>query len=283
MSDHHLGLAADLDTLLRQASGRRRLLRWLGAAALPSAGCVGVGVGVGVGGGMGGGAASAANAAGNSRCPVINDEMAGPFPANGSNRAGGSVANALALSGIVRSDIRASLAGAVGVASGVPLTVKLVLVNANANADCATLAGHAIYLWHCDAAGRYSMYSRGVTGENYLRGVQATDASGSVSFSTIFPGCYSGRMPHLHFEVYRNTAATNAYRNQIKTSQIAFPVATCQAVYATPGYADSVARLAAISFATDMVFSDGVALQLASMTGNTTDGFVATLQVGIAV
>jgi protocatechuate 3,4-dioxygenase beta subunit len=280
MSDHHhRGLATDLDTLLHQASSRRRLLRWMGGLALPLAGC---------GGGGSSAAADTTSTSGgggttttSGSCAVINEETAGPYPGDGSNSVGGSVANALALSGIVRSDIRAGLAGATGVATGVPLKLTLVLVNANGS--CAALAGYGIYLWHCDAAGRYSMYSSGVTAENYLRGVQATDATGTASFTTIFPGCYSGRMPHMHFEVYRSVASATSFSSKLKTSQIAFPVATCQAAYAASGYASSVANLAAISFASDNVFSDGVTLELATVTGNNTDGYEATLRVGIAV
>ena len=213
-------------------------------------------------------------------CAVIPEETAGPYPGDGSNTANGSLANALALTGIVRSDIRSSIAGASGAAGGVPLTVQLTLVNTNAS--CADLSGYAIYLWHCDREGRYSMYSSGVTAENYLRGVQATDANGVASFTTIFPGCYAGRMPHIHFEVYRSLATATASTSKIKTSQLAFPLAPCQAVYATTGYSASVNNLAQISFATDNVFSDGTTLQLATVTGDTSSGYVAALQVGIA-
>jgi protocatechuate 3,4-dioxygenase beta subunit len=298
---HDLGLAADLQTLTQQAARRRQALRWLLAGGTSSAGLLGT-LGLPGCGGEGGGdvvaattdsASSSGSGSGGttggsgssgssgSSCTVIPEETAGPYPGDGSNSAGAGIANALLLSGIVRSDIRSSIAGASGVASGVPLTVRLQLVNTNAS--CAALAGYAIYLWHCDAAGRYSMYSSGVTAENYLRGVQATDSSGTVSFTTIYPGCYSGRVPHLHLEVYRNTTTASSGSNKIKTSQLAFPVATSQAVYASSGYSASVANLAAISFATDNVFSDGVSTQLASMSGDTTSGYVATLQVGIAV
>jgi protocatechuate 3,4-dioxygenase beta subunit len=167
------------------------------------------------------------------------------------------------------------------VADGVPLTVKLTLVNTNGS--CADLSGYAIYLWHCDRLGRYSMYSSGVTAENYLRGVQATGSDGLATFITIFPACYSGRMPHIHMEVYRSTTTATSYSNKLKTSQLAFPEDVCTAVYATSGYSASVSNFNSISFATDNVFSDGVTLQLATLTGNVTDGYVAELTVGISV
>lgn len=208
-------------------------------------------------------------------CAQIPEETAGPYPGDGSNGP-----NALALSGIVRSDITSSIAGASGVAAGVPLTVKLKLVNV---ADgCTGLGGYAVYLWHCDREGRYSLYSSGVTSENYLRGVQEADDDGYVTFETIFPGCYSGRVPHIHFEVYAGLDQASKSSNKLATSQLAFPVADCQTVYAEEGYETSVRNLSAISFATDNVFRDGVDLQLASVTGSVAEGYLATLTVGVS-
>ncbi|MET0341205.1 MAG: intradiol ring-cleavage dioxygenase [Polyangiales bacterium] len=208
-------------------------------------------------------------------CAQIPEETAGPYPGDGSNGP-----NALALSGIVRSDITSSIASARGVAEGVPLTVKLKLVNV---ADgCTPMAGYAVYLWHCDREGRYSLYSSGVTGENYLRGVQEADEDGVVTFETIFPGCYAGRMPHIHFEVYAGLDQTSSSKNKVATSQLAFPVSDCQAVYAEEGYTSSVRNLSAISFASDNVFSDGHDTQLATMRGSVGEGYVATLTVGVS-
>jgi protocatechuate 3,4-dioxygenase beta subunit len=279
--DHDHGLSADLEALIRQAAGRRRALRWLSAGgAAASLAVLGCG-----GGGSDGSSATAStttgttgsgsSGTGSTTCSVIPEETAGPYPGDGSNGV-----NALALSGIVRSDIRSSFGSASGTASGVPLTVTLQLVNTNAS--CAGLAGYAVYLWHCDALGRYSLYTSGATDQNYLRGVQSTDSSGAVSFTTIFPGCYSGRMPHIHLEVYRSTTTATSFSNKLKTSQIAFPAAPCNAVYATSGYSGSAGNFAAISFATDNVFSDGVTTQLATVTGSVGDGYVATLEVGIS-
>jgi protocatechuate 3,4-dioxygenase beta subunit len=124
----------------------------------------------------------------------------------------------------------------------------------------------------------------GVTGENYLRGVQATDANGELTFTTVFPGCYSGRMPHMHFEIDSSIATATKYTNKIKTSQIAFPVATCHSVYNNvSGYSASIANLAAMSFATDNVFSDGTTLEMPTISGDNTNGYTATLAVGISV
>jgi len=280
--DHPEGLAHDLNTLQK----RRHALLWLaGAAGVASAPLLACGGGKATSTTSGSTGISTVASAGNtssdsSACAVIPEETAGPFPGDGSNSTDSGVANALMLAGIDRSDIRSSFAGATGVATGMALTVTLSLVNTLSN--CRDLAGYAIYLWHCDAAGRYSMYSDGVTAENYLRGLQVTDSAGRVTFSTVFPGCYPGRMPHIHFEVYRNLATATGSANQLKTSQLAFPVATCQEVYATRGYGPSAANLAQMSFADDNVFSDGTSLQMASMTGSAAIGYAAALTIGIA-
>jgi protocatechuate 3,4-dioxygenase beta subunit len=208
-------------------------------------------------------------------CTPVPEETAGPYPGDGSNGA-----NALVLSGIVRSDITSSIAGATGVAQGVPLTIKLKLVNVSDG--CTPATGYAVYLWHCDREGRYSLYSSGVTGENYLRGVQEADDAGLVTFETIFPGCYAGRMPHIHFEVYASLAAATDSENKLATSQLAFPVADCSRVYAEAGYETSVRNLRGISFETDNVFRDGHDQQLAGMSGSVSEGYVATLTVGVS-
>jgi len=276
---HHGDLQADLDRLLSGAVSRRRSLRWLvaGAAAVPLYGCGGSGADSS----SAAGATPAATAASGASCSVIPEETGGPYPADGTNASNGKVANALTLSGIVRPDIRWSVAGASGVAMGVPLTIKLTLVNVAAG--CASAAGATVYLWHCDRDGNYSMYSSAIGAENYLRGVQEADAGGVVTFTTIFPGCYDGRMPHVHFEVYPNLVKATSAANRVKTSQFTFPLATCNEVYTATGYSASVRNLARISYATDNVFSDGTALQMASMSGDMVNGYVATLTIGVSL
>ena len=179
-----------------------------------------------------------------SRIPT---ETAGPYPGDGSNGP-----NVLNQTGVVRSDIRSSFAGLSGTAAGVPLNLALSLVDAS---TCAPLAGYAVYLWHCDAAGNYSLYSSGVTNQNYLRGVQAADANGLVKFTSSYPGCYSGRWPHIHFEVYRTLALATSQPNKIATSRT--------------------------TLAADGVFSDGASLELATVSGDVTNGMTATLTIGV--
>ncbi len=272
MHDHPPRLARDLDTLLRRAH-RRDVLRLLGAASLlPFFGC-GTGTDA-LAAGRADGGSSGTGTSGS--CTSIPEETAGPFPGDGSNGP-----NALALSGIVRSDIRASLGGSSAVADGVPLALTLTLVNPAA--ACAPVVGAAVYLWHCDALGRYSLYSAGVTAESWLRGVQVTDALGQVRFSTIFPGCYSGRWPHIHLEVYPSLATATASANKRATSQLALPQSACAEVYATSGYTGSAANLAGTSLATDNVFRDGATLETPTVSGSVNAGYAAALTVGVTL
>src|SRR6185503_11133667 len=152
------------------------------------------------------GSSSSSGGGSASTCSRVPEETAGPYPGDGSN--GPTV---LSLSGVNRRDITASFAGLSGTAAGVPLTIQLTIVSAS---TCAVLAGRAVYLWHCDALGRYSLYALGVTNQNYLRGVQEADSSGKVTFTSIYPGCYSARCPHIHFEVYPSLASATNVANK---------------------------------------------------------------------
>lgn len=279
--DHERGLAFDLQTLTQQALGRRRALALLGGAGLAT--LVGCAVSpstvpqsastpsTATGGGTTGGTSDAS-----AECSTeIPDETGGPYPGDGSNGP-----DVLSVDGVVRGDIRSSFGGPSGTAEGVPLSFALTVVDL-AN-GCAAMPSAAVYAWHCDREGRYSMYSQGIQDENYLRGVLAADATGTVEFTSVFPGCYSGRWPHLHFEVYESVAAATSGQQPLKTSQLAFPQSVCETVYATSGYDASVVNLARLSLSSDNVFGDdGGTHQLATVTGSTTDGYRATLTVPI--
>jgi protocatechuate 3,4-dioxygenase beta subunit len=255
--DHHDDVTFD----------RRRALCLLG----------GTGVGLGVIS-LAGRAAFAANGT-DSTIPTataeVPDETGGPYPGDGTNGV-----NVLTEEGVVRSDITSSFGSASGVADGFPLEV-LFNVQDVANGG-NPLTGAAVYLWHCDAEGRYSLYSDGATEENYLRGVQEVDADGNVRFTTIYPGCYSGRWPHMHFEVYESLEAATNGRNAIKTSQLAFPEGVSETVYADDRYPASTDNLDDLSLESDMVFGeDSAALQMAIMSGDNEAGYTAILAVGV--
>jgi len=297
---HGRGLGYDLERIGQQMLARRRALTWFATAGAGSllAGC---------GGGDGSSSTAATASAGstttgtttgttstttaattttttNSQCLADPTETNGPYPADGTNTAPGSTSNVLTTSGVIRSDIRSSFIATSTVAVGVPLTLTLNLVNSSSG--CVPLADYAIYIWHCDVNGNYSLYS-GAVAESYLRGIQVTNASGQVTFTTIFPACYSGRWPHIHFEIYSGVAAATSGRNARLISQLAMPSDICTTVFnGDSRYASSIQSFRQASLASDNVFGDNTSAQIAAMTpamsGSVAAGYTATATIGIA-
>jgi protocatechuate 3,4-dioxygenase beta subunit len=285
--DHDRGLAFDLSALV----GRRRMLQLLGGASLLTlVGCASSsggsdGVAASTGGGSAGttattaatttagSAATSATTAASVDLATIPEETAGPFPGDGSNGV-----NVLTESGVVRSDIRPSFGSASGVAEGVPMTMSLTVRD---TANGAPKAGAAVYVWHCDREGQYSLYSDGAADQNYLRGVQETDGNGVATFTSIYPACYSGRWPHVHFEVYPSLAEATAAGSKLATSQIALPADVSAEVYASDGYEQSVRNLSQVSLDTDMVFRDGAELETPTVSGSVSDGYTVALDIGV--
>ncbi len=263
--EHDLGLLHDLDVLaareregrFRQPITRRRAPARVGgvagAAALLAACKIEV-----TGGGY----------------EAIPDETEGPYPGDGSNGP-----NVLTTSGVVRSDITKSFGSYSGTATGVPMQLRMKVTDVSDGN--IVKQGLAVYVWHCDSQGRYSLYSSGVTSQNYLRGVQVTDANGMVVFDSIFPACYPGRWPHIHFEVYPSLAKATSAANKVKTSQIALPTAVCNEVYATSAYSSSKTSFSKVSLATDGIFRDGYSHQMANVTGDVDSGYVARLTLAV--
>ncbi|MBG6095565.1 intradiol ring-cleavage dioxygenase [Nocardioides luteus] len=260
------GAGFDISTLLT----RRRVLGLVGvgvgAAALAACGASGSsGSSVSTGG-----SATDASATADGEIP---QETNGPYPADGTNGT-----NVLTESGIVRSDITSSLDGGTTV-DGVPLRFTFTVTDM-AN-DNVPFEGAAVYLWQCDALGRYSMYSEGVEDETYLRGVQVADANGQVTFTTIVPGCYDGRWTHMHFEVYPDAESATTGENAIATSQVAFPEKMLTKVYQDDAYEGSTDNLAKVSLDTDNVFSDGYDLEMGTFTGSPSAGYRGSLAVAV--
>lgn len=183
-------------------------------------------------------------------CTATVSETAGPFPTKSPDS-------------LVLNDIRSDR-------QGDKLTVNIAIQNKNNS--CAALAGALVDIWHCDAAGSYSEYggtgmqSTNYTSVHFLRGRQTTDTNGLVTFTSIYPGWYSGRAPHIHVHVY------NASGKSLLVTQIAFPEAVSKVVYAQGVYASH--GQADTTNARDNVFSDGTSTELATVTGSASAGFV---------
>lgn len=192
-----------------------------------------------------------------SACTLIPSETEGPFPLDLNEN-----------TTFFRQDIR-------GDREGVPLQLKMRIIGED---SCAPMPNVRVNVWHCDKDGIYSGYDNamnpGSTSTNWLRGYQMTDANGEVSFMTIFPGWYSGRICHIHFRVF----VSSVYA---AVSQLSFDVAAKNALYAA--YPSLYTKGAdPTAFNNDNIFSDGYALQLATLTPNSTiNGYDASLEVTV--
>ncbi|NED00868.1 3,4-dioxygenase subunit beta [Streptomyces sp. SID6648] len=260
------GLGFDLGTL----HSRRRILGLLGGvggmAALAACGS---------GSTPANRASASSSASAASSLTEIPDETNGPYPADGTNGV-----NVLDKDGIVRQDIRSSFGDSSKTAQGIPFTFELTVLDIVDGGG--PMAGAAVYAWQCDRDGKYSLYSEGVESENYLRGVQVADSKGRATFVSVFPACYPGRWPHVHFEVYPDLDSVTDYDKRLSTSQLAVPKKVCDTVFATAGYESSVANLAQLTLKTDNVFGDdGGVHQLAATSGSPEAGYTATLTVPI--
>jgi protocatechuate 3,4-dioxygenase beta subunit len=163
--------------------------------------------------------------------------------------------------------------------TGVPFTIKITINNKNNS--CAALAGAIVDIWHCDAAGNYSEYggtsmqSTNYTSVHFLRGRQVTDAGGLVTFTSVFPGWYSGRAPHIHVHVY------SAGGTSLMITQIAFPTDVCDTVYTTATNFYKKGKQDTTN-ASDNVFSDSLASELASVSGSVSGGYTLTHLITVA-
>lgn len=195
-------------------------------------------------------------------CVLIPQETQGPYP----------LLSILTNSAMNRANITEGK-------TGVPLTLKLKIVNVGS--ACGPITNAAVYVWHCDKDGVYSGYSQpgaNTVGQTFMRGIQVTDNNGEVTFTTIYPGWYSGRITHIHFQVYLND---NLNVTATATSQVGFPQEITQAVYASSLYAAHGQNTSVTSFGQDNVFSDGTTYQIASISGSVAAGYMASLTVGI--
>ncbi len=187
-----------------------------------------------------------------SSCSVTNSETEGPFP--------------------TKSPASYATTNIVSDRTGTPLTVKIYI--RNVNASCAIIKGAIVDIWHCDAAGNYSQYggttmqSTNYTSVNFLRGRQTTDANGMAAWTSIYPGWYSSRAPHIHVHVY-NSSGTSLLVTQIAFPEDVSKVVYAQGVYASHGQADT-------SNAKDNVFGDGVTNEMSTVTGSVSAGYVLT-------
>jgi protocatechuate 3,4-dioxygenase beta subunit len=181
---------------------------------------------------------------------------------------------------LLRSDIRADpVTGALS--QGRPLSLAFN-VSRLASGACTPLTGAYLDVWHCDAGGRYSDESaNGTSGKKYLRGYQITDANGVASFTTIYPGWYSGRAVHVHFKLRLFAGATKTYEF---TSQFFFDESVTSAVHALSPYSSRGTR--DVVNTTDGIYNGLSSAQKAALTLQTTasgDGYAGVITLGVQV
>jgi len=154
--------------------------------------------------------------------------------------------------------------------TGIPLSMALTICNVNDS--CNVVSNARVDIWHCDKDGYYSGYSNsGYLGTQdntsavFCRGLQYSDSNGVVKYTTIYPGWYTGRITHIHAQIYVNSVLK-------LTTQIAFPDAITKAVYATSLYSAHGQNSSVSSFSADNVFSDGTSTEMATVTANASTG-----------
>lgn len=199
-------------------------------------------------------------------CVLIPQETEGPYPLDLSNDAN-----------MFRQVINESK-------TGLPLNLTLTVVNINN--DCEPVPNARVDIWHCDKDGYYSGYTnngylgnQNNAGATFCRGIQLTDSLGQVQFSTIYPGWYTGRITHIHFQVFINSVLR-------ATSQMAFDDSINTAVYNTSLYSAHGQNTSVANNAADMVFSDmaNTQYEMLALTANSqTGGYDGTLTIGISV
>jgi protocatechuate 3,4-dioxygenase beta subunit len=127
---------------------------------------------------------------------------------------------------------------------GVELALALRVVRAG---TCTPVAGAVVDLWQADAGGVYSGFAGAGPGQGgapdgrdaygrpqaratdpgrALRGTQQTGPDGVVQFTTVYPGWYPTRTPHLHVEVHLAGGT-------VLTTQLFFDDAVSDRVFAT--------------------------------------------------
>ncbi len=123
--------------------------------------------------------------------------------------------------------------------------------------------------------------------EVFLRGVQLTDAKGLVEFATIYPGCYIGRVNHIHLKAHiggHSEGSEYQGGHVAHTGQIFFPEEITNGVLALEPY--SRHEIQRTTLADDRVFntehgSQSVARLAALKEGSPLSGYVASVTLWV--
>ncbi|KAF9793388.1 Intradiol ring-cleavage dioxygenase [Thelephora terrestris] len=97
---------------------------------------------------------------------------------------------------MVRQDVRESQ-------KGVTLVMDFGVMDTS---TCTPINNAFVEIWHANATGSYGGYSTNNfdSSETFLRGGWYTDSNGIAELTTVYPGYYTGRTPHVHIMVRTN-------------------------------------------------------------------------------
>jgi protocatechuate 3,4-dioxygenase beta subunit len=173
---------------------------------------------------------------------------------------------------LVRSDITEGKAG-------IPLTLRLRVIEAG---PCTAIRGARVDIWHCDAKGLYSAFpgqgdahNIDATSATFLRGTQATDEAGWVTFNTIYPGWYDGRTTHIHFKVFLDDRT-------VLTGQTFLPDALNEFIYThVPDYGDRARQRMVINANDHVIERSDPEHRAFCAVKEERDRYVATLTLGV--
>jgi protocatechuate 3,4-dioxygenase beta subunit len=175
-----------------------------------------------------------------------------------------------------RSDIRSDPAtGTVEAGTGLRLAFAVSKLEGS---SCTPFAGALVDVWHCNAAGVYSDVrdpGGSTVGSKFLRGYQLTDANGVASFTTIYPGWYSGRAVHIHFKIRSDAGATAGLEF---TSQLFFDDELSNEVHLAEPYAAKGPH--DMQNADDQIFNQSAGQTLLTVTPRG-DHYTAAFEIGI--
>ena len=177
-----------------------------------------------------------------------------------------------------RSDIRSDPTDGT-VKTGALLTLTLNVYGLS-KTSCDPLKDAIVDLWHCDAEGVYSdavdpKYFN-TKGKKFLRGFQKTDGNGGVRFTTIYPGWYPQRTPHIHYKI-RSPASPGRAREF--TSQLYFDEGLSDRVYAQAPYSGRGKRT--VSNLSDRIYNESGGRQSMLSVVPAKEGYTASFDVAL--
>ncbi|KLJ13591.1 hypothetical protein EMPG_09400 [Blastomyces silverae] len=193
---------------------------------------------------------------------------------------------------LIREDVRSGVGGKVE--SGVALHLDINVIDVS---NCQPIPDAYVELFGCNSTGVYTgVVARGngdgnpaEIDSNALRGIQPTAQNGTASFTTLFPGHYTGRANHLHIIIHHG--ASRLQNDTIRggtishVGQIYFREPLLKSVEATSPYTTNKQRWTPndrdVLFRIGFQGGDNPIVQTQTIGGSIEDGIWGTIDVGV--